>query len=183
MKKKRIDYINNQRFLEELIKHREKVKIARDQGKEDPILPDYIGECFQAIAQRFSRQSSYSSYTFREEMEWDAIEDCIRYYEAFDPEKGSNPFAYFTQVAKYAFWRRIEKEKFQLYVKYKSIEDFMINNTSSVDINSGAMQNEAFDINTDYMSNFIYEFEKKLEEKKAAKKLKAAKKGTTLDID
>jgi DNA-directed RNA polymerase specialized sigma24 family protein len=52
----------------------------------------------------------------------DAIENCVMYADNFDPAKSSNPFAYFTQIVYYAFLRRIQREKKQLYVKYKSTE-------------------------------------------------------------
>lgn len=180
-RKRKTHYINNQRFLEELIKHRAKLKEARDAGKELPILPDYIGECFLQIAQRYSRKPSFSSYSFREEMVYDALENCILYYESFDPEKGKNPFAYFTQVTHYAFLRRIEKEKYQLYVKYKSIEQFMMENVTSSDINDGCLNSDVFDINTDYMNEFVRDFEAKMEAKKQSKKAVKAK--GLLDIE
>ena len=41
----------------------------------------------------------------------DGIENCVQYIENFNPEKSSNPFAYFTQIIYYAFLRRIQKEK------------------------------------------------------------------------
>jgi hypothetical protein len=53
----------------------------------------------------------------------DAIENCVMYVDNFDPGKSSNPFAYFTQITYYAFLRRIQKEKKQLYVKYKATEN------------------------------------------------------------
>lgn len=44
------------------------------------------------------------------------------YFTNFDETKSKNPFAYFTQVIYFAFLRRIQKEKKQLYVKYKATE-------------------------------------------------------------
>jgi hypothetical protein len=61
----------------------------------------------------------------------DGIENCILYIKNFDPDKSSNPFAYFTQIIYYAFLRRIEKEKKGLYTKYKAIEMFNLNNSMS----------------------------------------------------
>lgn len=48
--------------------------------------------------------------------------NCVQYILNFDPEKSSNPFAYFTQVIHYAFIRRIQKEKRQLEIKGKILE-------------------------------------------------------------
>jgi hypothetical protein len=59
----------------------------------------------------------------------DGIENCLAYLHNFNPEKSTNPFAYFTQIIYYAFLRRIQKEKKQLYIKHKSFENSMIMNT------------------------------------------------------
>ena len=53
----------------------------------------------------------------------DGIENCVMYAGNFNPEKSTNPFAYFTQIIYFAFLRRIEKEKKQLYIKYKTMEE------------------------------------------------------------
>jgi len=58
---------------------------------------------------------------FRDEMISDGVENCIQYIDNFDPEKSSNPFAYFTQIIYYAFLRRIQKEKRQLDIKNKIV--------------------------------------------------------------
>ena len=52
----------------------------------------------------------------------DGIENCVQYIKNFDPEKSSNPFAYFTQIIHYAFLRRIQKEKRQMDIRTKIIE-------------------------------------------------------------
>lgn len=179
-KRKKVEYINNQRFLEELIKHREKLKINREAGKPDPILPDYIGECFLKLAERYSLKPSFYGYPFREEMVYDALENCIRYYESFDPEKGKNPFAYFTQVTHYAFLRRIEKEKMQLYIRHKVLEQFMLENVNSGDINDGFLNDgDGINLTTDYMNDFVTDFEAKI----ATKKANGKKKKGQLDVE
>ena len=59
---------------------------------------------------------------FREDMICDGIENCVQYIHNFNPEKSSNPFAYFTQIIHYAFLRRIQKEKKQMEIRSKIIE-------------------------------------------------------------
>ena len=44
------------------------------------------------------------------------------YAHNFDPYKSKNPFSYFTQITYFAFLRRSEKEKKQMYIKYKLME-------------------------------------------------------------
>ena len=59
---------------------------------------------------------------YREDMIGDGIENCIQYIHNFDPEKSSNPFAYFTQIVYYAYLRRIAKEKRQQAIREKILE-------------------------------------------------------------
>jgi hypothetical protein len=50
------------------------------------------------------------------------------YINNFDPDKYTNPFAYFTQIIMFAFIRRIQKEKKQLYIKHKITEQQIYSN-------------------------------------------------------
>ena len=59
---------------------------------------------------------------YRDDMISDGVENCVQYIDRFDPEKSSNPFAYFTQVIYFAFLRRIAKEKKQMEIKTRMIE-------------------------------------------------------------
>jgi hypothetical protein len=118
----KVHYIDNQKFLEEMVKYRNSVKLAKEEGRTKPRIPEYVGSCFIMIAERLSRRPNFMSYTFRDEMISDAIENAVLYVDNFDPEKSSNPFAYYTQIVYYAFLRRIQREKKQLYVKYKCAE-------------------------------------------------------------
>ena len=58
----------------------------------------------------------------------DGIENCLQYMSNFNPDKSNNPFAYFTQIIYYAFIRRIQKEKKQMLVKSKMIQNAGIEN-------------------------------------------------------
>ena len=115
-------YINNKDFLNEMTRYRQEITKAKRKGLPKPKIPDYVAKCFMMIAENLSHKPNFLSYTFRDEMVADAIENCVMYVDNFDPSKSSNPFAYFTQITYYAFLRRIQKEKKQLYVKYKATE-------------------------------------------------------------
>ena len=115
-------YVNNKEFLAALIRHRENIEIAEIQGKDKPVIPRYIGECFLKIATHLSYKPNFVNYMFREDMISDGIENCVQYIKNFDPEKSRNPFAYFTQIIHYAFLRRIQKEKRQMDIRSKIIE-------------------------------------------------------------
>jgi hypothetical protein len=108
----------------------------------------------------------------------DGIENCLMYFENFDPTKSNNPFAYFTQIIYFAFLRRIQKEKKQLYVKYKATEQMgILEDYEQTDMESGS--NKQFEM-YDNISEFIQTYEvvqkKKKDEKKAIKKPKGIEK-------
>ena len=115
-------YVNNEHFLQEMVVFRAAVKESEATNGERPRVPEYIGECLFKIATHLARKPNFANYTFKEDMVSDGIENCLLYIDNFDPEKSKNPFAYFTQIIYFAFLRRIQKEKKQLYVKYKATE-------------------------------------------------------------
>lgn len=116
------NYVDNKLFLKEITAYRKAVRKAKREKTEKPRIPNYIGQCFMLIAENMSHKYNFLSYTFRDEMVSDAIENCVMYVDNFNPAKSKNPFAYFSQICYYAFLRRIQREKKQLYVKYKSTE-------------------------------------------------------------
>ena len=145
-KRKRSEhYVNNKEFLAALIKYQEDIEIARLQDKTKPVIPRYIGECFLKIANHLSFKPNFVNYMFKEDMISDGIENCVQYIHNFDPEKSSNPFAYFTQIIHYAFLRRIQKEKKQLEIKTKIIEK---SGYSEVFSDDGMMAGSESDYNT-----------------------------------
>ncbi len=115
-------YVDNAEFLKAMIEFRNQVIDAESNEVARPRMPDYIGECFVKIATHLSYKPNFINYTFREDMISDGVENCLQYVDNFDPAKSENPFAYFTQIIYYAFLRRIQKEKKQLYIKYKAME-------------------------------------------------------------
>ena len=88
----------------------------------------------------------------------DGIENCVSYIDNFDPEKSNNPFAYFTQIIYYAFLRRIQKEKKQLYIKHKMLENSMLMNTLADGDEDGVVKGR---LDSDYMIDFVEAFEEK----------------------
>ena len=123
MPRKRSDhYVNNKELLEAMVVYRNKCAIAKEKGLEPPLISNYLGDCFLKIATHLSYKPNFVNYMFREDMIGDGIENCVQYIHNFNPEKSTNPFAYFTQIIYYAFMRRIQKEKKQLEIKTKIIE-------------------------------------------------------------
>ena len=128
-KKKANNYIDNKKFYAEMIIYRRLYDEAMAAGEPRPIVSRYVGECIMLIATRLATRPNFVGYSYKDEMISDGIENCLAYLHNFNPEKSTNPFAYFTQIIYYAFLRRIQKEKKQLYIKHKSFENSMIMNT------------------------------------------------------
>jgi hypothetical protein len=166
------NYVDNKLLLQEMIKYTDSYKAAKLAGTTPPKANDYIGECIWLIATRLSTNRNFIGYSYREEMIGDAIENTLRYLHNFDAEKSSNPFAYFTQIMYYAFLRRIEKEKKQTYIKYKTMENSIAMNTLVSLSPEDTTHFNAFIVNMDYekLTALSEKYETKQASKKAAKK-------------
>ncbi|MCX6783405.1 MAG: hypothetical protein NTZ20_05505 [Candidatus Levybacteria bacterium] len=112
-------YVNNKKLYEAFVVYKKAVRDAEANNKSAPKIPDYIGECILTIAQRLSQKYNFALYSFKQEMISDGIENCFQYLNNFDPDKSNNPFAYFTQIIRFAFIRRIQKERKQTYIKHQ----------------------------------------------------------------
>jgi DNA-directed RNA polymerase specialized sigma24 family protein len=156
------NYIDNKQFYNILVEYREKCSEAKMKDKPQPVIPNDIGNAFMMIATRLSNKSNFVGYTFKDEMVGDALENCVVAVNSFDPEKSKNPFAYFTQIVWYAFLRRIEKEKKQLYIKHKSYERSVIDNDLfAFDDESQSFDISNMDVFNEKMVPIIERYEKK----------------------
>jgi hypothetical protein len=133
------NYVNNREFLDALMVFRKDVADAKESGGKRPRVPNYVGECFLKIATHLSYKPNFVNYMFREDMICDGIENCLQYIDNFNPEKSTNPFAYFTQIIYYAFLRRIQREKKQLEIKTKILERSGFDEVLHMDSHGGDM--------------------------------------------
>jgi len=177
-KVKPIHYVDNEKFLKEMIIYKRGFDEAKEKDELPPMISEYLGECFMKIAQRLSFRPNFINYAFKDDMISDGIENCIQYIKNFNPEKSSNPFAYFTQIIYYAFIRRIQKEKKQLYIKYKTMESTpSLSENVELSANDSDKGYNQETLTADQKAN-MYNFIKNFEDAKAAKSVakKPAKK-------
>jgi hypothetical protein len=165
-------YVDNKQLFKVIVDYHERVKQSKADNKPKPEIPRYVGECILMIANRLSTKPNFVNYSFRDEMIGDGIENCVSYFDNFDPEKSDNPFAYFTQIIYFAFIRRIQKEKKQQYIRHKTAENSMIFSTL---FEQGAMEDEdviayTSELMYDNASEFIKSFEKGLADKRKERK-------------
>lgn len=158
------NYINNKEFLEQIIKYKNICQERSDKGLTPPKIPEEIGESILSIATNLAKRPNFSSYTFKDEMISDGVENCLRYLNNFDPEKSSNPFSYFTQIIHFAFVRRITSESKHSYIKIKSFEFHeLYNNHSSENKNHINLIKTILNDNTQHI---VEKFESKIKKNK-----------------
>lgn len=126
--KQKPHYVNNKDFSQAVVDYCTNLQSAKSAGKPQPIVTNYIAECFLKIAEGLSHKANFVRYTYREEMVMDAVENCLKAIENYDVEAATrsgnpNAFAYFTQISWYAFLRRIQREKKQQEIKMKYISE------------------------------------------------------------
>ena len=140
-RKQSIHYVNNATFSQAVVDYVSHVEKCKKEKESLPKVPDYIAQCFLRIAEGLSHKANFIRYTYREEMVMDAVENCLKAIKNYDIETATrtgtpNAFAYFTQIAWYAFLRRIDKEKKQQDIKLKYManidyEDLVDNENST----------------------------------------------------
>lgn len=161
-------YVDNKKFYQAILEYKKNVQEAKEKGLDKPRISNYIGECLTKIADKLSTKPCFIGYSFRDEMISDGIENCIEYFDDYDPHKGQNPFAYFTQIIFYAFLRRINKEEKNRYIIYKNFQNNVIN------INDISLLTDTDDKNiiTAQIYDNINDFMTKYENKETLKKEK-----------
>jgi hypothetical protein len=131
-KKPKQNYIDNNRFLEEIKTHKARCALAAVEGRLPPRLNNYLGDCLLKIAEKMAYRPEFIHYSFNEEMKNDAIENMLTYFGNFDPERVGErsgivtPFGYFSQITYYAFQRRILREEKLRYTKCKVLEHMFV---------------------------------------------------------
>jgi hypothetical protein len=118
------EYANKELMLEQISKHRELYYAAKEAGIEErdrPKPPNELIKTFYRMIDGIGSRHNFNGYPFLDIMKSEAIIACYRKAHCFDPSKSSNPFGYFSKVIWQEFTDVIKKEKFQSYIKAKSI--------------------------------------------------------------
>ena len=162
------NYVDNKKFYESLIERKALYDACILNNEEPPPISNYLGKTLLDICTHFSYRPNFINYSFRDEMIGDALENCLRVIDNFDTVKYNNPFSYFTQIAFFAFLRRIATEQKQQYIKFKLLEELPIDEMiESVDADSGESQ---FKPAIEFMRDHSFFNTKEYEDKRDAKK-------------
>ena len=181
-------YVNNSDFSDAVVEFAKSSQKAISEGKPIPVVGDYIANCLLKICEGLSHKSNFVRYTYRDEMVMDAVENCLRAIGNYNVEaatrKGKpNAFGYFTQIAWYAFLRRIAKEKKQQDVKLKYIaesglDEFMVDPDEDPEVSKAV---QSFVDNLRQRIDEVKEKDQKFEYYKK-KRLSNKKKSTDSDL-
>lgn len=103
---KKVNYLNNKDLLAEVIK-------SKEQGQ----MTNKLAHMLQTLAARYGKKGNFASYTYNEDMQAYAMLMLVKTWNSFDPNKSSNPFAFFTQCIKNSFIQFLNQEKRQRDVR------------------------------------------------------------------
>jgi hypothetical protein len=103
-------YINNEEFLEELIKLKETDEIS-----------EKLHVMFFDLAKNYANIPRFRYYSYIDDMIVEAYMNCVHIARKFDTEKYKNPFAYFTVSIHRNFFGFINKEKKEQQRKWRSL--------------------------------------------------------------
>lgn len=109
------NYLNNKDLLEEIIKSRE----------QDELTPKAL-KMLMMLADRSSNKLPYRNPNDKEDCIAFAYMDLYRYWRNFNPDKGTNAFAYFTEIAKKGFakgWNKLHPKKYHGTISIHGHED------------------------------------------------------------
>ena len=96
-------YVTNKTLVPEIIKSKEQGKLTNEAIK-----------MLMMLSERAIRKLHYKDPEDRRDCLAFAQMDLIKYWDRFDPEKGSNAFAYYTQIAKKGYakgWNKLHPKK------------------------------------------------------------------------
>lgn len=84
-----------------------------ESKEKDELTPEAV-KYLMAIAENASKKLKYKDPQDREDCIGFAMEDVIKYWRGFNPEKSNYPFAYYTQMIKNGFakgWNKLHPIK------------------------------------------------------------------------
>lgn len=105
VKKKK--YLNNADLMKQ-------IAISREQDQ----MTDELANMLMTLCARYAKHPDYANiYSYDEDMKSFAMLTFVKVWRSFNPEKSNNPFAYFTQVCRHAFYQYLNHETKQRVIK------------------------------------------------------------------
>lgn len=83
------------------------VKLSHEQDR----MTDEFAKMIMMLAKRFASRPNFAGYSYVDDMEAYAILQVCKTWRQFNADKYDNPFAFYTQCIKNAFFQFLKKEK------------------------------------------------------------------------
>ena len=99
-------YLTNRDLLAE-------VKLSNAAGQ----MSNVLARMLQLLCSKYAKKGNYVNYSYNSDMQAYAMMMLVRTWKSFDSNKGSNPFAFFTQCIKNSFIQYLNQEKRQRDVR------------------------------------------------------------------
>lgn len=119
-------YLNNKELLAAVKKSKRKGEMSNE-----------LARMLQMLCTRYAKKGNFINYTYNEDMQAYAMMMLVRTWNSFDPEKSSNPFAFFTQCIKNSFIQYLNQEKRQRNIRDLALVDQGLNPSYGFEMNSG----------------------------------------------
>jgi DNA-directed RNA polymerase specialized sigma24 family protein len=136
-------YLNNKELLKEIV-------IAKKGGA----MTDKLAQMLQLLCARYGRDPKFGGYSYNDDMQSYAMLMLVKTWHCFDPEKGSNPFAFYTQCIKNSFKQYLNHER-----KHRDIRDAELLNMGlnpSYGYESGVKDVNLFDDEQDFHATYAH---------------------------
>lgn len=95
-------YLTNKELLAEIERCHLKAEMTNEFAK-----------MIMMLCHRYSQRGEYVNYSYNDDMQAFALMTVCKVWRSFDPAKSQNPFAYFTQTIKHAFFQFLNSERKQ----------------------------------------------------------------------
>ena len=94
---------------------------AVKEAKAKGVMTDKLARMLLLLCSRYAKKGSFVNYSYNDDMQSYAMMMLVRTWNSFNPEKSSNPFAFFTQCIKNSFIQYLNHEK-----KHRVLRDALL---------------------------------------------------------
>lgn len=100
-KKKPKNYLNNADLMKQ-------IELSHAQNR----MTEELGKMLMILCKRYAKHPDYSNiFSHEEDMQAFGLLTVVKVWKSFNPDKSNNPFAYFTQILRHAFYQYGNSEK------------------------------------------------------------------------
>ena len=115
-KKRSTNYLSNKKLLAQVL-----------ADKEKGVMSNQLAQMLQLLTARYAKKGKFSNYTYNDDMQAYAMMMLVKTWDSFNPEKSSNPFAFFTQCIHNSFIQYLNQEKRQRNIRDALLVDTGMN--------------------------------------------------------